>query len=243
MAQANGKFETRNVKSIWSFFVHDQYMRAGFLIRVGAIAVVASCFFGSRFFLSEDLVSNAQSSNSEYRKLLERDKNVPKEKVEKAFAEAKKIQDDIVAAMAKLEPKFALGRTYARQLIYDIPGQRGSTSNEIIWQNDKTNLLLRFELGLNKEDTLRLFRRGLESIAMGDFIDVPGIGEEATLVKNVTANTKMTSVGIHFVKGRAQMHIYLRNGLRSTAKNEKELMEIVRIIEPLVVARASFDEP
>jgi hypothetical protein len=39
------------------------------------------------------------------------------------------------------------------------------------------------------------------------------------------------------------MHIYLRNGLRSTAKNEKELMEIVRIIEPLVVARASFDEP
>jgi hypothetical protein len=78
---------------------------------------------------------------------------------------------------------------------------------------------------------------------MGDFIDAPGIGDEATLVKNVTANTRMTSVGIHFIKGRAQMHIYLSNGLRSTAKNEMELMEIVKIIEPLVVARTSFDEP
>jgi hypothetical protein len=218
-------------------------MKAGFSIRASAMALIASCFFGSSFFLSEGLVSNAQSSNSEYRKLLERDKNVPKEQVEKAFAEAKKIQDDIIAAMSKHKSKFDLKRSYARHLIYDIPGKLGSTSNEIVWQDGKTNLLLRFELGLNKEDTRMSYRRGLESIAMGDFIDAPGIGDEATLVKNVTANTRMTSVGIHFVKGRAQMHIYLSNGLRSTAKNEKELMEIVKIIEPLVVARASFDEP
>lgn len=217
-------------------------MRFGLLLAIGAISVFITCFFGAHF-LHESAISNAQSSTSDSAKLLDRDKNVSKGQVEKAFAEAKKIQDEIVTAVGKLKPKYVLKLARAEHLIYDNPGRRGETRNEIGWKDGKTEILLNFQLGFDHADTLARFRTGLNTIAMGDFIDVSGIGDEATLVKNVTANTQVTDVGIHFVKGRAQMSIYLSNGLRSTAKNEKELMEIVRIIEPLVVARASFDEP
>lgn len=206
------------------------------------VGVVGLSLFGYSIWFSKSDVSKAQVSDEEYTKLLERDKNVPQEKIDKAFAEAQKIQDDILAVIAKEKPKFILFRTFAGHLRSDVPGRRGATYNEISWLNTKTKLSLNFSLGFSKEDILPIFRRGLSSISSGEFFEVSNIGDKAILVKNVYANTKSTTVGFHFVKGRAMVSLYLTNHKRKTEKNEKELMEIVRLIEPLIIARANFDD-
>lgn len=79
---------------------------------------------------------------------------------------------------------------------------------------------------------------------MGEFFPAPEFGNEAILVKNVQFNQNNTQVSLHFVKERAKVAIYVRNNKtrRKTAENEKELMEIARLIEPLIRARASFDD-
>lgn len=60
------------------------------------IEIVGLFWFGRLRWFAETDVSNAQISDIEYQKLFERDKNVPKEKVDKAFVEAKKIQDNVI---------------------------------------------------------------------------------------------------------------------------------------------------
>lgn len=213
------------------------------IILIGMIiGFIGLSWFGRSMWFSETDVINAQSSDIEYQKLLERDKNVPKEKVDLAFAEAKKIQEDILAIIAENKPEFKLHRTSAVHLKYDNPGQRGRTYNEMTWRTAKTQLSIDVTLGLKKEEQLPSFRKRLDSISMGEFFAVPNIGDEAVLVKNVLFNTKTTTVGLHFVKGRAQVGIYVTNHKRKTARNEKEIMEVVRLIEPLIVARPNFED-
>jgi hypothetical protein len=213
------------------------------IILIGVITgFISLLWLGRSMRFADFAVSHAQSSDSDYQKLLERDKNVPKEKVDKAFSEAKKIQDDILAIIAEKKPEFKLHRTSAIHLIYVTPGRRGETHNEMTWRTTKTQLSIQVHLGLKKEEQLPSFHRRLDSISMGEFFAVPNIGEEAILVKNVLFNTKTTSVGLHFVKGRAQVNTYITNHKRKTAKNEKELMEIVHLIEPLIIARPNFDD-
>lgn len=199
--------------------------------------------------LMAQLSATAQIADDEYKKLLERDKSVPKEKVEKAFAEARKIHDEIFRAMRDKMPDFKLKDSRfnhlrsGNSLTYSsTPGRLGTTLNEISWTKKETGIFLNFILGFDKNDTLLKLRQSMSAISMGEFFDVPNLGDEATLVKNVAYNKSMTSVSIHFVKGRASVSIYLTNHRRRTEKNEKELMEIVGIIEPLVVARPNFDD-
>lgn len=210
---------------------------------VGMIIGIVSLFwFGRSIWLGETDVSNAQTSDIEYQKLLERDKNVPKEKVEKAFAEAKKIQESILSVIKEKKPEFKLFDKRSPHLIYDSPGRRGETLDELTWRTSKTQLAINIHLGLKKENELISFREGLEHISMGEFFAIPNIGDEAVLVKNVLFNKRATNVGLHFVKGRAQVDVYVTNHQRKTAKNEKELMEVVHLIEPLIIARPNFDD-
>jgi hypothetical protein len=209
----------------------------------GSIIGLVNLFLLWQFIpLDRSSTSSAQTSDLEYQKLLERDKNVPKEKVERAFAEAKKIQDDILAVVKDKMPEFKLQNSYAGHLRNHNPGQLGATYNEMAWQKKKTRLSLNFQLRFNKGDTLTWSHNSLQLISMGELSDVPNIGDEATLIKNVVYNTRNTSVSLHVVKGRAMVSIYLTNHQRKTEKNEKELMEIVRLIEPLIVARPNFDD-
>ncbi len=210
----------------------------------GMLIGVSSLFLLWQFLLPrENNIISAQSSDIERQKLLERDKNVPEERVERAFAEAKKIQEDIVAAVSSKYPKSQLQRSSARHLKYgNSPGRRGVTRSEVAWQMNKTRIWMDVTLELNNESALKLSHNGLKGISMGEFFDAPGIGDEATLVKNVVYNTRVSQVSIHFVKGRADVSVYLTNFQRKTAKNEKELMEIVRLIEPLIVAKPNFDD-
>ena len=204
--------------------------------------LISFSMLGCIAFFGETKVSNAQVSDNEYQKLLERDKNVPQKKIDKAFAEAKKIQDEIIDLMKKEKPKFKLKAKRSNHIIAHPPGKRGMTFDEIEWQNKKTNIHIVIYLKLSKEGISKDFWHGLNLISMGAFFKVSDIGDEAILVKNVYANHKMTSVSLHFIKGRANVKVSLRNHKRKTEKNEKVLMETVRLIEPLIIARDNFDD-
>ena len=211
-----------------------------------ALCLVALVWFGSVKWLTTENTTRAQNSDSdtEYRALLERDKNVPREKIEKAYAEAKKISDDVVRVLAEKKPKYTIYKKIAGHLRSSNPGRLGETRDEITWKSPKNRLFVNISLGFNNEETTALFQRSMEGISMGEFFPANEISAGAILVKNVQYNQKTTQVSLHFVKGRAKVAIYVgnNNSKRKTAENEKELMEIARLIEPLIVARANFDD-
>ncbi|MBS1794352.1 MAG: hypothetical protein JSS81_10890 [Acidobacteria bacterium] len=185
----------------------------------------------------------AQTGDADYQKRLARDKAVPREKVEQAYAEADKIAADILKALEKDKSGFQIYRSTAEHLKFGVaPGSLGVTRYLMTWRRSNTELQIHVELTLSKTGLHDQFWKGLNGIQMGEFFKVEGIGDEAILVKNVTANLTMTNTDLHFIKGRAMVDVYLRNYRRSTKKNEKELMEIVRLVEPLIAARDNFDD-
>jgi hypothetical protein len=187
-------------------------------------------------------VINAQTTETEYQKKINRDKSIPKEKVEKAFEEAKKIKESILAVIEKKKPKFKLSTSFADHLMYNLPGERGSTQNELKFLASNASLFVSFRLGLKKETASVYFHDGLKSITMANVYKISAIGDEASIVKYTTFNKINTQVGLHFIKGRAGVFLNLSNQKRTTKQNEKELMEIVRLIEPLIIARDNFDD-
>lgn len=187
-------------------------------------------------------VTSAQTTDIASEKRLERDKNVPKEKIVLAYAEAKTIHDAIVRSVGQRKPEFKLYRDSASHLISSVPGRLGSTLDEITWRTATTELSMQIHLGLTRNEQLTWFRGMPNRIPAGDFFVVKALGDEAVLVKNTSFNQMDTSIGIHFVKGRAKVDMYLTNYKRKTERNEKELMEIARLIEPLIIARPNFDD-
>ena len=193
-------------------------------------------------FVHQQRSGIAQSADIEHQKRIDRDKKVPQEKVDLAFVEAKKIQDDIVAVMAKKKPEFKLNRRLSNYSVNTPPGRRGETLDELAWRDKETSLQIHVHLALSQDDALTSMRRRSEYISMGEFFPIPNVGVEAVLVKNVLFNKKVSAVGIHFVKNRAEVDIYLRNHSRKLETNEKEIMEILRLIEPQIVPKVSFYE-
>jgi hypothetical protein len=187
-------------------------------------------------------IINAQTTETDEQQKLDRDKSIPKEKVEKAFEEAKKIKESIVAVIEKKKPKFKLSASYADHLMYNLPGERGITQNELTFLALNTNLFITVNLGLKKENALVSFHDGLKSITVANVYEISNIGDEASLVKFTTFNKINTQVSLRFIKGRARVSLYLSNQKRTTKQNEKELMEIVSLVEPLIIARDNFDD-
>ncbi len=214
-------------------------MKKIFFTGITAIAVLGTA---GLMWINQNDVINAQTSPEEHKKLVERDESISKDMVEKAYAEAKQISDSILAIIAQKKSNFRLHSKHASHLISGVPGRPGETRNDFTWRSSDTQLRLNVNLGTRKDEQIPLFRRRLEYISMGEFFEIQNIGDEAVLVKNVQFNKKMTNVGLHFVKGRVQVETYLTNHQRSTEKNQKELMEFVRLIEPLIIARPNIDD-
>ena len=216
-------------------------MKKVFFISLAILVVSGSWFY----FISDHEMQSvlAQKDEAEAaKKRDEHDKNIPQEKVDRAHLEAGKIMDSIIEVIAKQKSNYQLTRTSQRHKHYDSPGQRGVTLTEFSWKKSNSKASAVITLNYDKNDAKRQFDQGMEMIQMGEFFSQPNVGDEAILVKNVTANKGMTEVGMHFLKGRAQVDIYFTNHYQTTAKNEKELMEFVRLIEPLIIARPNFDD-
>jgi hypothetical protein len=184
--------------------------------------------------------AQTETTDAESKKQFERDREVPREKVEAAKHEAQKIMDGITAAMKERKPQYVLVNANSRK--YDVPGKRGTTDDEITWRFANTQIWLAMHLGLTTDKALIDFREGLETIEMGDFFDIPRLGDKSVLVKYVTQNTKNTTVNLYFVKGRAEIKLNVTSPRNKTSENEKLLMEAARLIEPLINARPNFDD-
>jgi hypothetical protein len=215
---------------------------------ISAMLTAVLCF-AIVYWIDRDTIGLAQV-NEPYNKhiplddVVITDASLSDEMIIRAHSEADRIQVDIVTAVKASKPKLTLVRSnmpvprvnYAKENL-------GRTLNEISWQHNNTRISMDLQLGHNEADTRTRFQSGLDGISMGEFFNVPGIGYTAVLVKNVDFNKAVSNVSLHFVKGRAKVSVYVRNFGRSTEKNEKELMELVRIIEPLVIARADIRDP
>jgi hypothetical protein len=214
--------------------------------KIFLVVAISSFFIALTFVLfgwfGQSSISNAQTTETDEQQKLNRDKSIPKEKVEKAFEEAKEIKESIVAVIENKKPKFKLSASYADHLMYNLPGERGITQNELTFLALNTNLFITVNLGLKKESALVSFKNGLKSITMANVYEISDIGDEASLVKFTTQNKINTQVGLHFIKGRAIVYLCLSNQKRTTKQNEKELMEIVSLVEPLIIARDNFDD-
>ena len=212
---------------------------------LGTMVVLSFVLFAVHLFQSVVSIGSAQVSTPvEERPAKPELIDVSDEEVAKAYAEADKIHQGIRAAIKSKKPNFRVNsESYTHLTTEQIPEYRGKTHTQFNYVNSRTHVRLDIFLGHNRDDTVSSFRFGLSGISMGEFFDAPGIGDKAVLVKNVDFNQKVTSTSLHFVKGRAQVSIYVFNWQRSREKNEKELMEIVRLIEPLVVARAGIRDP
>jgi leucyl-tRNA synthetase len=132
--------------------------------------VITAAFLSGGF--GQIAVINAQTMETDKQQKLDRDKSIPKEKVKKAFEEAKKIKESIVAVIEKKKPKFKLSASYADHLMYNLPGERGTTQNELTFLALNTNLFITVNLGLKKETALVSFRNGLRSITMANVYEI-----------------------------------------------------------------------
>ncbi len=78
---------------------------------------------------------------------------------------------------------------------------------------------------------------------MWEFYPAPEFaGERSVLVKNLQFNKVVTDVGLHFVKGRSTISSILRNHKRTAAENERDLIEFVKSVEPVINAKSTFEE-
>lgn len=214
-------------------------MRRGlFLLCLLLIAAFALTYWVSR--PSETI--NAQS-NSNDKELIERDTAVPEDRLDRADAEAKAMMAAIKESVQKEFPNFKIINEYFGTGRSHAIGRRGEVHISMAWSKSKARMMLNIDLMFTEKEAAEWLRRGIDGIAMGDFLPPPvPLGEGAVLVKNVTYNKTVTEVGLHFVRSRAIVGAYYSNYKRSSNENEKELIRFVKTVEPLIKPKGNFDD-
>lgn len=209
----------------------------------GLILVAAACSSIALYFTKPDFGNTrAQTSDPNLQKKIERDNSVPQAKVQKAYGEAEFVLKSILSAVEKNLPKHSIQRS-------DISasagiGRKGQIRFEAAWSKSRrTEISMNATFVFDEREALEIFKTSTGLIAIGEFYRAPDfVGPNGILVKNVHFHKKDTGVGLHFVKGRVIVHTHLTDYKRKNDRNEKELIEFVRLIEPLIVARPTFDE-
>jgi hypothetical protein len=187
--------------------------------------------------------ARAQQTDLE-KELRDHDKSVSDDKLERVRSEARSIQGAIISRVRERFPQYELESQYFSDPANQAIGRRGQTRFDSSWRSpDKTQIRLNITFAFDADEANRMHRKSADGIAMGEFFRAPDfVGTEGILVKNVQFNKKTTNVGLHFVKGRAIVMSYITNQSRATNKNEKELIEFVRAIAPLIIAKENFND-
>jgi hypothetical protein len=176
-------------------------------------------------------------------RLRERDKSVTDEKLMRVKQESEALQASILAVMKEKFPKFSHFTGNVVGLNSHAIGRRGQAGFSIGWRNGNTRFFLNVSLNFSPEEAIRFKELANNGVTMGDFYKAPEMfGKDAIIVKNLVFNTTVTRVGISFTKGRMTVGGSVDNKSRSAAKNEKDLLEIMEAIYPLLVAKETFEE-
>lgn len=172
----------------------------------------------------------------------DRDKTISEEKLEKIREEVRSIESAIEKHVAQHYPKSKVGSSFFRDPASAAIGRRGQAGFDRSWvTRDGSEIMIILTFGFDHNDAVTRFQRNIQRIAMGEFYAAPEfVGKDSILVENLEFNRKNTSVGLIFVKGRVDVSAYITNLKRKTAENEEELIEFVRSIEPLIVAKENI---
>jgi hypothetical protein len=211
------------------------------------VASLLSVVFAFIYFFSIDggvesaIAQDAQEADAIRR--MERDKLISQDVVDKSLKEVARIINKIESALKKKYPSWKI-RTKESTDNMGV-GIRGAVYGEINWQRRKepiwkNALLISVFLHLNKNEALVRYLRQNDQIASGWFDDISELGDEAIFVGSDFKNNSQVSV--YFVKSRAIVILNIADKKRTAKQNEKEIREIAKIIEPLIVVRDSFDQ-
>lgn len=214
--------------------------KVGIMVLIAAMILLAAIYWP----INDKAITNAQIADSEDQKRLDHDKSISEEKLERIRQEVRSIQNEIEKYVAKHCPKSKIvSRSFSDPANAGI-GRRGQANFDLSWiTKSKSTIMIVQSFGFDHEDTITNLQRGFQGISMGEFYAAPEfVGKDSVLVKNLEFNRKNTNVGLHFVKGRVKVNTYITNFKRDTEQNEKELVEFVRAIEPLINAKPNIDD-
>lgn len=209
-----------------------------------SLVVALSFLVQVYWWVSEGEVVSAQVVDTEEQKLRERDKGVSDEKLENVRQEVRAIQDRIKKLVEIRYPSSKIESNLFRDPASQGIGRRGQSGFWLSWHmKGKVRVSISLDFVFNEAEAVKTHGVGTNSISMGEFYAAPEfVGKEGVLVKNVQFNQINTNVGLHFVKGRVVVNTYISNFKRKADRNQKDLIEFVQAIEPLINAKTNFDD-
>ncbi|HMM79821.1 MAG TPA: hypothetical protein PKC65_07360 [Pyrinomonadaceae bacterium] len=83
---------------------------------------------------------------------------------------------------------------------------------------------------------------GNDLMQMGGMFPMPNVGDEGVIFKFGSSSAKMTWVVARYRIGKVEVHISFENGRMPTARNEAELIKIVRVLEPAIDTSKDLSE-
>lgn len=211
------------------------------------IATLLALFFccAGLFLYSRGPVENtaAQVVDPDEQKKLEWDKSVTEEKMERLRRESQELKEAIKKVIATNYRKSTIRSEFLGDPANAAVGRKGRTSCEVNWKQGVAEYSIRITLLFDSSAAVNSHQRSVSGIALPEFYPAPDfLGKPAVLTKNLVYNKAMTSVGVHFVKGRLSVSAYLRNHKQTANQNEKDLIEFVRVIYPVLNAKVTFEE-
>jgi len=223
----------------------SQGLRSIYMKKIGLISIFPFLLIslGIFYWFSVAEGVSAQIDDAERKRRMDHDKSITDEKLERVRQESAGIQDAIAKLVANHLPKYKIqSRSFSDPATAGV-GRKGQTGFDIVWKRNDSRVMITATFFFNPEEAAERHTIGTSHISMGDFFPAPEMfGKEAIIVKNVQFNKSVTDVGLHFVKGRMNISAYIKNDFRKNPVNEKELIEFVRTIEPLLVAKENFDD-
>lgn len=185
----------------------------------------------------------AQTVDPVEQKKYDRDKSVTEEKYERLRKESRELKEAIKNAIATHYSKSKIRSESLGDPANAAVGRKGQTDCEVTWKNGSEIYSIEATFLFNPEEAANSHRRGISSISVGEFFRAPDfVGQPSVIVKNVNYHKLTTDVGIHFVKGRLNISAYLRNHKKTADQNEKNLIEFIRAIYPVLNAKLTFEE-
>jgi hypothetical protein len=202
--------------------------------------IFTSILFG--LFLQSESVIAQDAHEADAIRRMERDKLISQEIVDKSLKEVMNIITKIEFDLKTNYPKLKL-KTKESDSNTGV-GIRGAVLGQAIWQSTKrqkwqNELDLRIFLNLDEDSAMKQFRTTVDYIASGSVDEIPKLGNGAIFRSSGFDNN--SDVSISFVKSRAYVSLSLVSKKRTAKQNEKEVREIAKMIEPLIVVRDSFD--
>lgn len=220
-------------------------MRKNKVIGFLSVALVVGTLAFSVLWLSESPLVDAQTTVTpeEIRQKKERDNSLTDDRLNRVKNEAVLVQDAILGLMKKNFRKYDLVSNDMYGPETGGLGRRGQMTFKSDWKKGKTQFGLQITFVFSPEEAEKFHLKKLNEIAMGEGSLAPEpFGKDAVIIKNVQFNKTMTWVALHFRKGRLMVSGNINNGSRTNTQNEKELLEIMEAIYPILVAKEKFED-